>query len=177
MYSVVLMMAMTTGAETPDLGRRNGCCGCMGSSHGHRSHGCRGGCHGGYGGCYGGATSGCYGGTGCYGGVKMMPPAKKPEEITKPPKKDEAMAPAPARIIVSLPADAKLTFDGASTTSTSTERVFVSPDLEPNRDFRYTLRAEVLRDGKPMSVEQTVAVRAGMESRVIMNLPVGVATR
>src|SRR5260370_22582110 len=31
MYSVVLMMAMTTGAETPDLGRRGGCCGCSGS--------------------------------------------------------------------------------------------------------------------------------------------------
>ncbi len=87
------------------------------------------------------------------------------------------MAPAPARIIVSLPADAKLTFDGAPTTSTSTERIFVSPDLQPELEFRYTLRAEVLRDGRPVSVEQTVAVQAGRETRVIMNLPVGVATR
>ena len=29
MYSVVLMMAMTTSVDTPDLGR-HGCCGCSG---------------------------------------------------------------------------------------------------------------------------------------------------
>jgi uncharacterized protein (TIGR03000 family) len=172
MYSVVLMMAMTTSVDTPDCGFRGGChgggYGCMGYARG--GHGCYG---GGYG-CYGG----CYGGYGCQGGVYMMPKVPpKPEEVKKPPKPDEAMAPAPARIIVSLPADAKLTFDGAPTTATSTERVFISPDLDPNREFRYTLRAEVMRDGRPISVEQTVPVRAGQESRVIMNLPSGVATR
>jgi uncharacterized protein (TIGR03000 family) len=55
MYSIVLMAAMTTGAEVPDLGGRR-CHGCSG--------GCYGGCYGGWG-CYGG---GCSGGWGCYGG-------------------------------------------------------------------------------------------------------------
>jgi uncharacterized protein (TIGR03000 family) len=52
MYSVVLMMALSAGADTPAWG-------------GHR-HGCDGGCYGGCngGGCWGG---GCYGG-GCNGG-------------------------------------------------------------------------------------------------------------
>src|SRR5262249_43122388 len=64
MYSVVLMAALATSGETPDLGRRGGCHGCRG--------GCYGGCYGGYGwgchGCYGGGYryGGCYGG--CYGG-------------------------------------------------------------------------------------------------------------
>jgi uncharacterized protein (TIGR03000 family) len=54
MYSMVLMVALSGGAEVPDWGR-GGC------------HGCYGGCFGGcYGGCYGGCWGGCYGG-GCYG--------------------------------------------------------------------------------------------------------------
>jgi len=62
MYSMVLMAALTTGTDMPDIGHRRG-------------GGCGGGCYGGmgYGGCYGGgyARSGCYGGGGwggCYGG-------------------------------------------------------------------------------------------------------------
>jgi len=55
MYSVVLLMAVTAGGETPDFGRRGGCCGC---------YGCYG-CSGCYGGCRGGR--GCHGCRGCYG--------------------------------------------------------------------------------------------------------------
>jgi uncharacterized protein (TIGR03000 family) len=55
-YSVVLMMAMTSSPDMAAFGRRNGCDG-----------GCRGGggCYGGS--CYGGGSS-CYGGNGCRGG-------------------------------------------------------------------------------------------------------------
>lgn len=51
MYSMVLMAALTTGTDVPDMGRRGGC------------HGCGGGC---YGGCYGGMGMG-YGGCGGMG--------------------------------------------------------------------------------------------------------------
>ena len=68
MYSVVLMMALTGGAEVPESHHLGG--GCYGSS----CNGCNGGgCHGGglfhRHGCNGGGCngSGCYGG-GCYGG-------------------------------------------------------------------------------------------------------------
>ena len=70
MYSMVLMAALTTATDMPDLGRRGGggCCGCYGGMS-------YGGCYGGmgYGGCYGGrGYGGCYGmgyggGGGCYG--------------------------------------------------------------------------------------------------------------
>jgi len=72
MYSVVLMMALTNGAEMPAFGGGcrggRGCRGCSGCS------GSCGGCYGGYGGCHGGGYGGCYGGGygggygGCYGG-------------------------------------------------------------------------------------------------------------
>jgi uncharacterized protein (TIGR03000 family) len=208
MYSFVLMMAVTSGAETPDLGRGHGCCGGGYSAgcYGGGGHGCHGGrlfgghrhsCHGGgyggcygggyggcyggaaYGGCYGGATYGCYGGAtyGCYGGAPVMPGAGKPEDIKKMPKEEEAAASAPAKLIVSLPADAKLTIDGVATTSTSPERVFESPALPPGREFHYTLRAEVMRNGKPQRVEQYVSVRAGQESRITLAMPEGVASK
>jgi uncharacterized protein (TIGR03000 family) len=185
MYSVVLMMAMTTGTETLDCHNRGGCSGCSGYASGgcfggHRGHGCHGGgygcsSYGGYG-CTGGYGCSSYGGYGCTGGAIYMTPGTKKEELKVMPK-PEAFAPAPAKIIVSLPADAKLTIDGVATTSTSEQRVFESPILTPNRDFHYTLRAEVLRDGKPVSVEQVIQVRAGKESYVTMTLPQGVASK
>jgi uncharacterized protein (TIGR03000 family) len=94
MYSVVLMMALTSGGDTPAFGGcRGGCHGCWGGCYGgchggRRMHGCCGcygggyscwgGCHGCRGGgfcgrkhgccgCYGGGY-GCYG-VGCYGGM------------------------------------------------------------------------------------------------------------
>jgi uncharacterized protein (TIGR03000 family) len=69
MYSVVLMAALATAADTPNWHGRGGCHGCYGGGY----SGCYGGCYGGgYGGCYGGGGyGGCYGGGGyggCYGG-------------------------------------------------------------------------------------------------------------
>ena len=186
MYSVVLMMAMTTSVDTPDLGRH----GCNGGYAG--CNGGYGGCNGGYGGCYGGGGChggglfggghgchggrlfggghgcngggyGCHGGAGCSGGVV----APMPPEPVKPPKPEkEAMLNAPATIIVSLPSDAKLTIDGAATTSTSAERTFISPELPVDRSFNYSLQAEFQLEGRTVTVSKMVSVRAGMESRV-----------
>ena len=80
MYSLVLMMAVTTGSETAAFGRRHSCHGCSGGCYvscggggchgssdccggrrGHRRHRCHG-CHG----CNGGCSS-YGGGYGCSG--------------------------------------------------------------------------------------------------------------
>ncbi len=206
MYSVVLMMAMTTGGDVADCHRNScsgGCtgyvaeCSCSGGGHhlfGGRHGGCNGGCTGSYayGGCtggyYGGCTGGYYGGCsggmmspyGCTGGPVWGAPSGKPgEPIEKMPKVDKpktGMAPAPATLIVSLPADAKLIIDDASTTSTSAERTFVSPNLNPGVDYNYNLKAEIVRDGKPVQVEQKVIVHAGETTRVTLR-PLTVAAR
>jgi len=69
MYTAVLVLALTTAADTADFGRRGGCRGgggYGGGCSGYYGGGYGGGCYGGYGGGYGG---GCYGGYGGgYGG-------------------------------------------------------------------------------------------------------------
>jgi len=221
MYSVVLMMALTGGAELPQShGCRggNGCYGggyggcygggCWGGGgcYGGGGHGCRGGghglfsrmrgghgCHGsngcyggGYGGCYGGGGwgGGCYGGGGwgggCYGGGYQAMPAG-----TGTPSKEAAPAPAPktgflaapATIVVTLPVDAKLTIDDTATKATSGTRVFSSPVLEPGKDYFYTLKAEMIQDGKPVTASKRISVRAGEETRVNLELTESVASR
>jgi uncharacterized protein (TIGR03000 family) len=82
-----------------------------------------------------------------------------------------------ATIVVSLPTDAKLTIDDQATSSTGDQRVFLSPDLPAGQEFHYTLKAEVVVDGKTQVVSQVVAVRAGEQSRVTLAAPTGVAER
>jgi uncharacterized protein (TIGR03000 family) len=121
---------------------------------------------------------------GCCGGYAPPPPPppSKGEELKKKPEQkkqdqDEVRSDTPATVVVTLPADAKLTIDGQVTRSTSARRVFVSPPLSPGKTYRYTLLAEVTRGGKAVSWEQTVKVRAGRESQVSMAPPTGVASR
>ena len=70
---------------------------------------------------------------------------------------------------MSLPADASLTIDGHATTSTSAVRTFVSPALETNKDYQYTLKVEMVRDGKSVTESKTVIVRAGETTEVNFN--------
>src|SRR5437762_1628993 len=141
MYSVVLMMALSGSADLPAFHRHgcDGCAGACHGGGCHGGRGCHGGlfarhgCHGGRG-CHGCNGGGCHGGYachgGCNGGVEYAPeyrpgteyrpapgttpaPGKAPEPV-KPPKATgdkSTELPAPASIIVSLPADARLTVD------------------------------------------------------------------
>jgi uncharacterized protein (TIGR03000 family) len=112
-------------------------------------------------------------------GAPMMGQPAAPEGVKKMPKPEGRTdaGPAPAVLVVNLPEDARLTVDGDATTSTSGLRVLVSPDLNPGKDYHYTLQAEVIRDGKPVRVEERVVVRAGEETLVTLSLPAGVALR
>jgi uncharacterized protein (TIGR03000 family) len=169
---------------------------------GHRNRGCQGGgygCNGGYGygchgggyGCYGGGYgAGCYGrgvvvGGGCYGTPAVTPAVtpgggemKKEEKIGAPveEKKGVMNIAAPATILVSLPADARLTVDGMPTTSTSDMRAFATPILQPGHQYSYMLRAEITRDGQTIQTEQRVPVSAGQTSRVNMTFPATTTT-
>jgi uncharacterized protein (TIGR03000 family) len=163
--------------------------GCHGGGLFHRrGHGCHGGyaCNGG--GCHGGSA--CHGGGGCHGGchaaapgchgdchgAPAAPPAKKApkegEKIPVPPKaKTEADVAAPATLVVTLPAEAKLLIDDKATVSTSGTRVFASPTLEPGKEFAYTLKGELVRDGRTFTTTKEVIVRAGEEIQVQLEFP------
>jgi uncharacterized protein (TIGR03000 family) len=91
-------------------------------------------------------------------------PQKAP---TPAPQKTEA----PATIQVSLPANARLLVDGYVTTSTSAQRTFTTPALPMGQTFSYTLRAEVIRDGRTVVETQQVTVRGGQETSVPFNFP------
>ena len=73
------------------------------------------------------------------------------------------MAPTRAKLIVDLPADATLYIDDQKMTLTSSRRVFNTPELERGEVYYYMVRAEVLRDGKPVTVSKRVIVKPGQE--------------
>jgi len=158
------------------------CSGCNGGHGLFKRHGNRG-CHGSYG-CSGYANccgvvvvSNCCGCTGVVQGKPAAPaakPAPAPAE-KKPVEPKRAPAPAslnaaPAKVLVSLPADATLTIDGQATASQGASREFVSPALQVGTDYSYTIKVEVTRDGKPVSESKTVIVRAGETSEVSFGL-------
>ena len=72
---------------------------------------------------------------------------------------------------MTLPADAKLTIDGTPTVSTSQSRVFETPGLPVGETFYYELKATVVRGGKTETVTKKVAVRAGADTRVKIEIP------
>lgn len=168
-----------------------GCYGCHGC-HGCYGGGCCGGCWGCYGGCwgcYGGCCGGCWG---SYGGVVSSYPAmmapERPGTYGAPPAEN---VPAPqrrgtggasggtggtdrnggggevsldrAKVIIDLPAQAKLYIDGRLMKTASAHRVFSTPTLQPGQLYYYDLRAEVARDGKVLSQDQRIIVSAGQQ--------------
>jgi uncharacterized protein (TIGR03000 family) len=191
MYSMVLMAALTTGSNAPDCGllRSFFCChtcsggygcyscsGCNGCYGGASHYSCVGGC---YGSCYGGAyysSMNCFGCYGCYGYgagstyAPVMPPAgpeikDKDKEKDKDKKDKETAASAKARLIVELPADAKLYIDDQLMKTSSTKRNFSTPELRDGQSYFYDIRVEVVRDGKTYESTQRIIVRAGEQIR------------
>jgi uncharacterized protein (TIGR03000 family) len=60
----------------------------------------------------------------------------------------QAGDPRPARLVVHLPAQARLWIEGERTRSVSSRREFLSPPLLPGGTYRYALRAELLQAGQ-----------------------------
>jgi uncharacterized protein (TIGR03000 family) len=143
-------------------GRHSSCGGCGGGYCGSHGGGCgMGGCGMGYGGCGMGGCGMGYGGHGMGGGHAL----------------GQGFG-TEATLIVNLPADAKLTIDGEATSSTSAQRVFVSPALELGKEYEYTLKAEVVRDGKSQVATAKVTIRPGETSQVELKVPAaGVAAQ
>jgi uncharacterized protein (TIGR03000 family) len=84
----------------------------------------------------------------------------------------------PAKLIVKLPADAKLYVDSYLTkTGSQATRVFTTPVLAAGQDYAYTLKAELERDGKTITTSKRVVVRAGAEVEARLDMPeAGAAT-
>jgi uncharacterized protein (TIGR03000 family) len=83
--------------------------------------------------------------------------------------RDESLAPAPATLIVTVPAGAKLMIDNYVAKSTAGTRTFVSPPLEKGQAYHYTLKAELRHGDEPVTVTREATVRAGQETRVTLD--------
>jgi uncharacterized protein (TIGR03000 family) len=183
MYSIVLMAALTSGQQSPQLFHH----------HGHGWAGCYGGCYGyGYGGwggysgpavAYGcwGWDYGCYGG-GCggfggmaympiptpvYGGLPIVPdttePKKKKMKGTQ--EEEEISTTDRARIVIDLPPGASLYVDDRAITNVSTRKRFHTPALRPGQTYFYEVRAELTVNGERVQETRRVVVRAGQAVR------------
>jgi len=198
MYSVVLMVAMTSSVDLPDCHKKRGgrsCCAPV-------SYAC---------GCAPAApaapvTCGCVGtpakteksngngnGTGTSGDEVALTTAEEKEyqeilkglkgkekkeledwwkEATNKEKREylkgdsEVKGPTSAKLIVKVPASARLSIGGVATVATSTERTFVSPVLVPGQSYYYTIQATFEQAGKSVVVTREVEVRAGKTTQV-----------
>jgi uncharacterized protein (TIGR03000 family) len=113
------------------------------------------------------------------GGMEMQPamPAapNTPPEAPKPGDGSTPPAPAPmsgamyraldgaqtALLNVSVPADAKIFVNGAATTSTGSERQYISRGLNAGNRYEYEIRAEMTRDGNTVTETKSVTLSPG----------------
>ena len=66
-----------------------------------------------------------------------------------------------ALLSVKVPTDAKVFVNDRPTTSAGIDREYISRDLRPGARYSYSVRAEFVRDGKPVTEEKTVRLTAG----------------
>jgi uncharacterized protein (TIGR03000 family) len=76
-----------------------------------------------------------------------------------------------AQITVVVPADARVFFDGEQTTSTGTERLYVSPPLVVGKDRYYIVVARWQEGGKAVEQTRKVPVTGGARVRVDFTRP------
>jgi uncharacterized protein (TIGR03000 family) len=94
------------------------------------------------------------------------------------PPEGESAGPAPATLTVRLPADARLSINQATTQAGAAVRTFETPPLKPGKEYYYTLKAELVRDGQSLTTTERVAVRSGEKKQVVLILaPASVASQ
>jgi uncharacterized protein (TIGR03000 family) len=105
----------------------------------------------------------------------MAPPATDQPKKDEKPKKDDKPKSSDqgGKVTVTLPADAKLLFNGVAASGNGAVRTFQTPPLAAGQNYRYELTAEVVRDGRTERTTGTVIVRAGETAAVTLS-PTGV---
>jgi uncharacterized protein (TIGR03000 family) len=103
----------------------------------------------------------------------VLPPAGLGEgtQLPMPGLGETRTSPNQATFVVTLPANARLLADNVVIPGAGSVRVFVTPSLEPGREYFYDLAIEVDRDGKVLRDQQTVKFQAGKTVNVTFTEP------
>jgi uncharacterized protein (TIGR03000 family) len=109
----------------------------------------------------GGSEGAAHGGPAFEYDPKVQP--KKDGELVEPPMPpaNKAAAPATTKLVLNVPADAKVTLAGIDTKSSGATREFVTTLLSDSAWANYSVRVEVVRDGKTLAEEHTVTLHPG----------------
>jgi uncharacterized protein (TIGR03000 family) len=70
-------------------------------------------------------------------------------------------------LTVWVPNEAKVLINGLTTKSTGSTRSYVSYGLKLGQMYEYKIKAEVVREGKIITEEQTVLLQAGTQRSVV----------
>jgi len=112
-------------------------------------------------------------------GQPVLPPSALPaapkDEKTEPKNDSKKNEPGMAQLLINLPDDARLYFNGTIATGHGALRTFATPPLLPGQSYAYDLTAEVVRNGRLQTVTERVVIRAGETTRVTLN-PGGIVT-
>ena len=117
----------------------------------------------GYLGGYGVTMGGMTGGTAAPGNGSADEELDKPKTNKKNGK--QTMVPTGAKLLIEVPANAKLFIDDTRVEAAADVQAFHTPPLEPGRDYFYNVRIELMRDGQPLSQTRQIIVRAGQVAR------------
>jgi uncharacterized protein (TIGR03000 family) len=92
----------------------------------------------------------------------FTPPAYRTYESAYYGRQPEYVVPGDAALIkLRVPANAEVWFSGDKTTSTGSDRSFVTPSLERGRRFAYDIRVRWMQNGKPMEKVEKIPVHPG----------------
>ncbi len=176
----------SSGGSWGSCGSSGGWYGSCGSSGG--SWGSSGGSWGSSGGSWGSSGGGTYAPVTptVPGAAPAMPPAPATAPAPTPTPPAPGAEPAPtggnttyhptygpertsALLSVKVPADAKVFVNDRPTTSVGNDREYISRDLTAGAVYNYDVRAEFVRDGRPVSETKSVQLTAGQSANLDFN--------
>jgi uncharacterized protein (TIGR03000 family) len=99
-------------------------------------------------------------------GYYSLTPSNLGYQSDSPPATDNT-----ARVTLTVPAGARVTFGGAATSSTGTVREYQSPPLTPGRPYTYDVEATWSDNGKEVTQTQHINLTAGARVKAAFPIP------
>jgi uncharacterized protein (TIGR03000 family) len=105
----------------------------------------------------------------------VEPPGKTPEPPAGTAPSTSNLRENSGLLTIYVPYDAKIEVNGLPTRSEGSRRQYVSYGLKPGFNYKYEVRAQVIRDGKPVEDVRTVTLTAGSREMVTFGFNPGPA--